>query len=130
MGIFEGFRQQAGDQRLRFGERVILGDVAGLVAIHEGQAGLILHGDGLDDDPLQQAPDFSRKIRGLRFFNLAVKERFESSSPQASTPPIQRLSNDCSWPRAACGEPYAALKPPVGRFLFINKVTILGRSWQ
>lgn len=40
-----------------------------------------------------KTPTFSRKIMGLRFFNLAVKERFEPTSIQASaasdSPPKQ-----------------------------------------
>jgi hypothetical protein len=37
------------------------------------------------DAKIHKPPTFSRKISGLRFFNLAVKERFESSSPHVST---------------------------------------------
>lgn len=33
----------------------------------------------------RKPPTLSRKISGLRFFNLAVKERFEPSTIQAAT---------------------------------------------
>ncbi|MNG05551.1 hypothetical protein D3C84_887460 [compost metagenome] len=53
MRIFERGRQQPGDSRDAFGKRQVLGDIAGLVAVDKGQAGLILDRQLLDDQPLQ-----------------------------------------------------------------------------
>ncbi|MNY40523.1 hypothetical protein D3C86_1752730 [compost metagenome] len=53
MRIFERRRQQPGDGRDALVKRQILGDVAGLVTVDKGQAGLILDRQQLDVQPLQ-----------------------------------------------------------------------------
>ena len=51
--VLELRRQQRGNRCHTFGLREVLGDVAGLVAVDEGQARLLLDRDRLDDQPLQ-----------------------------------------------------------------------------
>ncbi|MCY1176785.1 hypothetical protein D9M73_170690 [compost metagenome] len=53
MRIFERRWQQPGNARHAFGQRQVLGDIMGLVAIDERQARLRLDRHRLDDDPLQ-----------------------------------------------------------------------------
>ncbi|MNT81978.1 hypothetical protein D3C72_2216410 [compost metagenome] len=52
MRIFERCWQQLGNVRDAFFQRQVLGDVAGLVAVNEGQARLRLDRHRFDDDPL------------------------------------------------------------------------------
>lgn len=49
-------------------------------------------------------PIFSSKIRGLRFCNLAVKERFEPSSPQAPTAFDPERKQGLIGPTSAVGD--------------------------
>jgi hypothetical protein len=49
-------------------------------------------------------PTFSRKIRGLRFRNLAVKERFEPAITQSAKQFTRCPRNDCFRPIAAIYE--------------------------
>jgi len=51
--VLERARQQRGNRRHAVGQRQVLGDVAGLVAVDEGQARLLLDRHCLDDQPLQ-----------------------------------------------------------------------------
>ena len=53
MRIFERFRQQPGNGRHGLIKGEVLGDIAGLIAVHKRQARLILDRDLPDDDPLQ-----------------------------------------------------------------------------
>ncbi|MNO98168.1 hypothetical protein D3C76_899040 [compost metagenome] len=53
MRVLERRRQQLGNARDTLGQRQVLGDVAGLVAVNEGQTRLRLDRHRLDDDPLQ-----------------------------------------------------------------------------